>query len=130
MKSIITKLIIYKKDPRFYYCPLALLLRGILCRRRTMAEIKITKCKSCGASITWIKTKNGRVMPCDVPAVDYQENYKGTDTVVTDDGRVLRVMIFKNPSPSGLQPIIDGKGYISHFATCPYANKYRRRDND
>lgn len=42
-----------------------------------MAEIKITKCKSCGASITWIKTKNGRVMPCDVPAVDYQENYKG-----------------------------------------------------
>lgn len=26
-----------------------------------MAEIKITKCKSCGASITWIKTKNGRV---------------------------------------------------------------------
>ena len=89
-----------------------------------MAEIKITKCKSCGASITWIKTKNGRVMPCDVPAVDYQENYKGTDTVVTDDGRVLRVMVFKNPSPSGLQPIIDGKGYISHFATCPYANKY------
>lgn len=68
-----------------------------------MAEIKITKCKSCGASITWIKTKNGRV---------------------------LRVMVFKNPSPSGLQPIINGKGYISHFATCPYANKYRRRDND
>jgi hypothetical protein len=53
-----------------------------------MAEIKITKCKSCGASITWIKTQNGRVMPCDVPAVDYQENYKGTDTVVTDDGRL------------------------------------------
>jgi hypothetical protein len=42
----------------------------------------------------------------------------------------LRVMVFKNPSPSGLQPIINGKGYISHFATCPYANKYRRRDND
>ena len=95
-----------------------------------MAEIKITKCKSCGAPITWIKTKNGRVMPCNVPAVDYQENYKGTDTVVTNNGRVLRVMVFKTPSPSGLQPIIDGKGYISHFATCPYANKYRRRDND
>lgn len=41
------------------------------------------------------KNENGRVMPCDVPAVDYQENYKGTDTVVTDDGRVLRVMVFK-----------------------------------
>lgn len=55
-----------------------------------MTEIKITKCKSCGASITWIKTQNGRVMPCDVPAVDYQENYKGKDTIATEDGRVLR----------------------------------------
>lgn len=26
-----------------------------------MAEIKITKCKSCGASITWIKTKDVRI---------------------------------------------------------------------
>lgn len=27
-------------------------------------------------------------------------------------------------------PVIDGKGYISHFATCPYANQHRRRGND
>lgn len=95
-----------------------------------MAEIKMTKCKSCGASITWIKTQNGRTMPCDVPAVDYQENYKGKDTIVTEDGRVLRVTVFKTPLASGLQPVIDGKGYISHFAACPFASKYRRRDND
>lgn len=95
-----------------------------------MAEIKITKCKSCGASITWIKTQNGHTMPCNVPAVDYQENYKGKDTIVTEEGRVLRVSVFKTPLASGLQPVIDGKGYVSHFATCPFANKYRRRDND
>lgn len=69
-------------------------------------------------------------MPCDVPAVDYQENYKGKDTIVTEEGRVLRVSVFKTPLASGLQPVIDGKGYVSHFATCPFANKYRRRDND
>lgn len=78
MKSIVTKLVIYKKDPRFDYCPTPYYCEG---------------------------------------------HFVG-------GGRVLRVMVFKNPSPSGLQPIIDGKGYISHFATCPYANKYRRRDND
>ncbi len=92
--------------------------------------MKVTTCKSCGVPIVWIKTQNGRSMPCDAAAVDYQENYKGSATIVTDDGRVLRVMVFKNPSPSGLQPIINGKGYISHFATCPYANRYRRRNND
>lgn len=67
-----------------------------------MAEIKITKCKSCGAPITWIKTKNGRVMPCDVPAVDYQENYKGTDTVVTDDGARIARNGIQNPVAVGL----------------------------
>lgn len=93
--------------------------------------MKVTTCKSCGAPIVWIKTQNGRSMPCDVPAVDYQENYKGSSLIVTDDGRVRRATIIKKPiTSSGLQPVISGKGYISHFATCPYANKYRRRDND
>lgn len=92
--------------------------------------MKITKCKSCGASITWIKTQNGRVIPCDVPAVDYQENYKGSAIIITEDGRVLRANIISNAENSPLTPIIDGKGYTSHFATCPYAKQHRRRGND
>lgn len=92
--------------------------------------MKITKCKSCGASITWIKTLNERSMPCDVPAVDYQENYKGNATIVTDDGRVIRANIIENANSSPLTPVIDGMGYVSHFATCPNANKHRRRGND
>lgn len=58
--------------------------------------MKVTTCKSCGAPIVWIKTQNGRSMPCDVPAVDYQENYKGSSLIVTDDGRVRRATIIKN----------------------------------
>lgn len=57
--------------------------------------MKVTTCKSCGAPIVWIKTQNGRSMPCDVPAVDYQENYKGSSLIVTDDGRVRRATIIK-----------------------------------
>ena len=121
------------KDPQELY---AIAFRKVLRRFAVVCP----RCGGCGnysTAVAYTRVDdgichkcNGRVMPCDVPAVGYQENYKGTDTVVTDDGRVLRVMVFKNPSPSGLQPIIDGKGYISHFATCPYANKYRRCDND
>lgn len=91
-----------------------------------MAELKITTCKSCGAKITWIKTKNGRVMPCNVPAVNYQDNIKGSDLIITEDGQVIRGTIVKNNPESKLQMIIDGQGYTSHFATCPNAAQYRR----
>ena len=39
--------------------------------------MKIVKCKSCGAPIVWIETVNGKAMPCDAEAVEYQENRKG-----------------------------------------------------
>ena len=51
--------------------------------------MQIAKCKSCRAPIVWIKTKNGKNMPCDADTVEYQENYKGKSTIVTEDGRVL-----------------------------------------
>lgn len=47
-------------------------------------EHNITKCRSCGADIIFITTENGRKMPCDAAAVDYQDNIKGKDVVVTD----------------------------------------------
>lgn len=90
--------------------------------------MRIVNCKSCGASIVWIKTQKGKNMPCDADAVAYQENYKGKSTIVTEDGRVLKASIITS-SGGGLAPIIDGKGYIPHWATCPYANNHRTRDN-
>lgn len=90
--------------------------------------MKIITCKSCGAPIVWIKTQNGRSMPCDATAVEYQENYKGSTTIVTDDGRVIRANIVAAGN-SPLTPAIDGNGYISHFATCPYAKQHRQRND-
>lgn len=85
----------------------------------------VKTCKSCGAAIVWIETQNGRKMPCNAEAVDYQENRKGASVIVTEDGKVVRgTIIEKGASP--LVPVIDGKGYISHFATCPYAGQHRR----
>lgn len=57
------------------------------------------KCRSCGADIVWIKMQSGKANPCDAARV----------RIVTADGRVV-------------------SGYISHFATCEFADKHRRRD--
>ncbi len=91
--------------------------------------MRVVKCKSCGASIVWIKTQKGKNMPCDADAVEYQENYKGKSTIVTEDGRVLKVTKIDRAGGGLLDPIIDGKGYIPHWATCPHANSHRTRDN-
>lgn len=92
--------------------------------------MRIVNCKSCGAPIVWIKTQNGKNMPCDADAVEYQENYKGKSTVVTEDGRVLKATIIDRTGGGLLSPVIDGKGYIPHWATCPHAAQHKRRGND
>lgn len=92
--------------------------------------MKVTTCKSCGAKIVWIKTQNGRSMPCDEEQVEYQKNYRGSALIVTKDGEVVRGNIVKGGG-SALVPIVDGIGYVSHFATYPNADKHRRtRHND
>ncbi len=88
--------------------------------------MEVKKCKACGADIVWVKTKSGRAMPCDAKKVDYQKNYKGSKVIVTDEGDVVRGEII-TPTASGLQMIIDGQGYISHFATCPCAEQFKKK---
>ena len=56
----------------------------------------IVQCSSCKANIIFLRTKNGKQMPVDAA------------TVMHDDYEF---------SPK--------KGHISHFATCPDADKYR-----
>lgn len=87
--------------------------------------MEIKKCKFCGAPIVWLKTQNGRPMPCNAAAVKYQENYKGKDVIVLSDGKVIKATVV-NPNGGGLTPIIDGEGYISHFATCTHADEARQ----
>ncbi len=87
--------------------------------------MEIKKCKFCGAPIVWLKIQNGRPMPCNAETVKYQENYKGKDVIVLSDGKVIKATVV-NPNGGGLAPIVDGEGYISHFATCPHASEARR----
>lgn len=67
----------------------------------------MTSCKSCGAAIVWAKTcERGKSMPLDAQMV-IGGNVKLTEGVAV----VVR----------------PGDGdHVSHFATCPNANKHRK----
>ena len=58
----------------------------------------MSKCRSCGEEIIWLKTDGGRNIPADADTVD-------------DKGAT----------------IFDPEQMISHFATCPDANKWRTK---
>lgn len=59
-------------------------------------------------------------MPCNPTLVDYLEVVGGRERIVSTDGRVVTG---RTDIKSGAG---DGVGYISHFATCPYASRHRR----
>lgn len=58
--------------------------------------MKISECRSCGASIVWLKTEAGKNMPVDADTVD-----EGDEE-------------------------FDNDKHVSHFATCPNSDKHRR----
>ena len=74
------------------------------------------KCKGCGREIIWI----GK-MPCEPERIVYQQDNHGEYRVVTPNGEVLRARMPENPQTA------TGVGYISHFATCPQADRFRRK---
>ncbi len=61
-------------------------------------------CRGCGASILWAVTPAGKKMPLDEKAITVCE-------VVGDE--IVRQV----------------RGHVSHFATCPKASTFRRKDN-
>lgn len=79
--------------------------------------MKIGRCRSCGKFIEWVKTTKGKNMPCDPEVLSHDEMNNG-DVLVTLGGHVQRVDRSKSfPSL---------RGRVSHFATCPNANEWRR----
>ena len=76
----------------------------------------MSKCRSCGAEIIWIKMRSGKAMPCDATPVNYTPDPDGELLVVDKNGNTVR------GTRGG-----DESGYVSHFATCPQAGMFRRK---
>ena len=65
-------------------------------------------CRSCGAPIEWAHTAKGSRMPLDI------ESSRDANIIV--EGGIARI-------------VKPGEGVrTSHFATCPNADRHRRRD--
>lgn len=76
-------------------------------------------CRKCGARIMFIRMKSGKSMPVNLKIVNYRNG--GKEKIVKTDGNVVSGTIVSDPETA------DGYGYISHFATCEYANIFRRK---
>lgn len=82
---------------------------------------RTTKCRGCGAEIAFIKTVKGKTMPVNPESV-YFIPAGGPNTYVMITGEVER----------GREPTWEDKGkatqigYISHFATCPERERFRK----
>lgn len=74
-------------------------------------------CKSCGASIRWVITTKLKKMPCDPDPIRFTPA-GGPETFVTREGKVERGK--RDPQGSAV-------GFISHFATCPAADRHRKK---
>lgn len=61
-------------------------------------------------------------MPCNTELIDYYipKNETGKERFVTSQGEVVAAERSKGA-------VVDGCGYISHFATCPKAGKHRKK---
>lgn len=80
--------------------------------------MKTTNCRACGAEIMFLKTVKGKTMPVDVEPVRFTEGEGGKEKFVLISGEVVN----GRTDPGGAY-----EGYVSHFATCPEADTFRKR---
>lgn len=84
-------------------------------------SLELTRCRSeeCRASIFWARTTRGKRMPVDaMPTED------GNVEIVShgQDGPIVKI------HKTGQPALFEERRYTSHFATCPDAEGWRRRD--
>lgn len=82
-------------------------------------------CRGCGAPILWIRTQDGKHMPCNLEEIEIDIGGAKTTTIITDDGRLEFGSPVNKDDP--FPPDKTAKGRVSHFATCPTASQFRKR---
>ena len=83
---------------------------------------KTTRCRACGARIMFLKTAAGKTMPVDEEGTFFLEVKDGPELFVLVDGTTARGQRVSQEQREDA----DRFGYISHFATCPKADQFRK----
>lgn len=76
-------------------------------------------CKACGASIVWVQTLTKRWVPCNEGLIPYKLDPKGDQSLMDDRGEVIRCR-------TAFDGKADGSARLPHWATCPYADSFKR----
>lgn len=84
-----------------------------------MSAFDVKRCRSCGAEIIWTVTHNGKRMPVDAEPVP-----DGNVRLRQDGDRVIAE--YPGKEHPGLFDDPDERRYLSHFATCPQAQSWRK----
>lgn len=88
--------------------------------RREKAPDNFSQCRKCGARILFVRMKSGKSMPVNPNFVNFRRD-GGKDRIVLANGEVTSGTIVTDPGEA------QGFGYVSHFATCEYAQTFRRK---
>lgn len=83
-----------------------------------MTPSTTTPSRACSAPLRFIKTAAGKTMPVDADPKRFIVDPKGPALYVTEGGTTVRGI----PSEDAGAEV----GYISHFATCPNADSFRK----
>ena len=81
----------------------------------------MSKCRACGATIRWIRTRTGKSMPCDPQPVPYWLDPRAKGKVVTPAGDVVSCVFMGDMAKA------TGMGYVPHWATCTKPEMFRER---
>ena len=82
--------------------------------------MRTAHCRGCSAEIGFIMTVGGKTIPVNPEEITYKQKAGGSLKIVTPNGEVL-----SGERPSDPQKAT-GIGYISHFATCPASDSFRK----
>ena len=80
-----------------------------------------SRCRGCGAPLTWVGTPKGKYIPCDPPFIPYWKDNKGDTMIVNGNGEVIRCFLEGDPDK------VTDAGRMPHWATCPEADMFRRK---
>lgn len=84
--------------------------------------VMISVCRGCGKLIDWIRTNGGKKMPVDMDPVPFVADRNGTEFFVRRDGSVTAGRRAEGKDTRA------ETGYTSHFATCPKADDFRKKE--
>lgn len=81
-------------------------------------------CKSCGAPMVWAISEKGKPIPCDVKPAE-----KGSLFLFRRPDKI-EAIYYLSKHPSAVRARARGQAkHLAHWATCPRAEQYRRKDS-